>query len=99
VEQFVGFFIGAVIGTGLVTVLLHAILRKWDGGLPRIITINIASLAIITVIGGFGAANGGEFAGFTALKQYALPQGIWLVLMLIGYVRKRREQARAGQPR
>lgn len=84
--------IGGLIPTGLISRLLLWIMRSWEGGTARLVTANVLSWLVVSVIAGFGMADRGDFAGFEAAFLYALPQIVWLV---IDMVRQRRKSATA----
>ena len=72
--SYIGFFVGALIPTFLISRLILAFMKKWDGGIQKIALANFVSLVICGFLGGMGMADGGAFAGTTAIAQYALPQ-------------------------
>ncbi len=74
----IGFLIGALLPTFLLSRLFLYILKKWDGGWQKIVFANAMSLLVATLIGGMGMADGGAFATVKAFSSYILPQCVWL---------------------
>jgi hypothetical protein len=75
---------GALIPTALLAFFFEWTLRRPIAAtVPRVVTANVVSLAITTVIAGFGLADGGPPVFDRAFLQYLLPQAVWLVVMLI----------------
>ncbi len=78
---------GAFVPCFLVSRLFLWLTRKWTGGGNwRVLACHAGSLAVATVLGGLGMADGGPFAGAQALQTYALPQ---LVLFIVDLWRRR----------
>jgi hypothetical protein len=73
------FLIGALSATFIARGLFLLALKRWEASYTKAIVVNVASLAVCTILGGFGFADGGDFAGVEAFSAYALPQFIWLV--------------------
>lgn len=82
------FLLGALLPTGFLSRLFLWLLKRRDGGVLKLLVANLASLAVAAVIGGFGLADGGPFAGTRALALYALPQAVWLLIDLVMYWRR-----------
>lgn len=53
------YFVGAVVSQLILAALLHLVLRKWDGGAPKLVFIHFAAAAIGIVISAIGSADGG----------------------------------------
>jgi hypothetical protein len=71
-------FIGALFPTLIVSRLLFLTMRSWsDSGYQKIVVCHVGSLIIATLIGGYGMADSGEFAGGQALGTYLVPQLAW----------------------
>lgn len=75
-----GAFVGGLIPTLLISRLLLWLFRSWDGGATRLLVAHATSLILISFIAGMGMANGGAFAGASAVLTYALPQALWLIV-------------------
>lgn len=76
----IAFMLGGLIVTFLVSRLVrNTVLRKLPDP-PRALASGAITLAITTVLGGFGMANGGKpnFVGPFAL--YFIPTAIWVVV-------------------
>jgi len=73
-------FLAAMVPLLLISRLILWLLRRARGAYWRVVVANVGSLAIATVIGGFGMADGGPFAGVQAFSTYLVPQ---LVILLI----------------
>jgi hypothetical protein len=89
----VGFFVGALAITGLVSRLVLWMLRGWPGGYGRVVFVHVASLAFAIVCAGFAFAlnsTGSGFAPTAAMEAYLLPQCVWLVADLIRLSFKRK---------
>ncbi|MCZ4280738.1 hypothetical protein O4H49_08110 [Kiloniella laminariae] len=69
--------LGGLVPTYLLSRLALYLLKKWEGGIGRLAAGHVASLALCTVIAGFGMADGGSFAWEGALSTYFLPQVFW----------------------
>jgi len=74
------FFIGALFLTWLVSRGLLALTKNWIGGLLRLASVHAASLALVSLVGGMGMADGGPFVAKQALSTYFLPQIVWLAI-------------------
>lgn len=79
----VGFLIGALFPTLLLSRLFLWLTRKWDGGVVRLLAVHGTSLLVVAFAGGVGMADGGAFAGIDAGKSYFLPQALWLTVDLV----------------
>jgi hypothetical protein len=78
-----GFLIGALVPTFLLSRLLLWLTRGWsEGGVRRLLVCHAASLLVAAFLGGIGMADGGAFAGIEAAARYALPQAFWLAVDL-----------------
>lgn len=81
------FFAGTLVPCFLVSRLFLWLTRKsTSGGNWRVLACHAGSLALATVLGGLGMADGGPFAGAQAFQTYALPQ---LVLFIVDLWRRR----------
>jgi len=83
----VGFFVGALIPTFLLSRLVLWLMRSWDGGVTRLALAHVFSWLIGAFIGGLGIADGGAFAGIQAAGMYALPQAVWFVVDMFRHKR------------
>ena len=54
--MFVASFLGALIATFAVSMIVFRILRKWDGGLRKVVFVHAVSLLFIALVGGEGMA-------------------------------------------
>jgi len=90
----IAFLIGGLGPTLLISRILFLVTRSWDGGVRRIVVVNAVSLLAVSFIAGMGMADGGAFAGLSALVLYAIPQAVWLVVDLFIH---RRRQSKAAQ--
>ncbi|WP_191060020.1 hypothetical protein [Geminicoccus harenae] len=89
-------FLGALIPTFLLSRVFLWLMRKWDGGLSRLLIAHGLSLAISAFLAAMAMADGGAMAGLQALIAYAQPQGVWLVFDLV--MARRRRRAVASEP-
>lgn len=87
-----GFFVGALVATFLISRLMLWLLKSWDGGAPRLVFAHAASWVAASFLAGMGMADGGAFAGARAAMSYALPQALWLIVDLV------RNQAPSAAP-
>jgi hypothetical protein len=88
-----GFFIGAVIATFLLSRLVLWLGRKWIASPSEIVAAHAISLAVIFVGAGFGAADGGPFRT-DAVLTYLIPWSGWLIFDLVRRdTRLRRDEA------
>jgi hypothetical protein len=90
--------LGFVLGALLITLFLSRValwlMRSWQsGGAVRLALAHLLSFVVCTLIGGFGLANGDEFAGAKAAAIYGLPQTIWLVVDLIRHWLRSKSQS------
>ena len=85
---FIGFLLGALIPTFLVSRLYLRLSKSWDGGATRLLIVHGMSLVTAGLLAGMGMADGGAFVGMQAITAYAIPQGFWLVFDLIKLRRK-----------
>ena len=83
----IGFFVGALVPTFLISRLGLWLTRQWPGGVTRLVTVHCVSLLLTAFVGGIGMADGGAFAGAEAAMGYALPQAIWLIVDLVRFTR------------
>lgn len=84
--------IGALIPALLLSrIFLWLLPKRLVGGYLRPILANAASLAGCIILGGFGTADGGGFAGAQAFTTYLLPQMLWLAFDLWRYRRRKSE--------
>jgi hypothetical protein len=83
----IGFFIGALFATGILTAIFNWLLRHHAAPIPRMMMANGVSLFVATVGGGFGIATGGGPNFASAFASYVLPQ---LVCLIVGIVRYNR---------
>lgn len=74
-----GFFVGALIATYLVSRLLSWFMKSWDGGTRKVVVVHAMSLVVCGLIGGMSFAEDGAFAGAYAISVYAVPQLIWML--------------------
>jgi len=88
-SNYIGLFVGGLIATGVLTFVFNWLLRKVVKPPPvtGLLAANALSLAVVTVGGGIGFANGGPHQFGTTFLTYLLPQIIWLV---VGFVVMRR---------
>jgi hypothetical protein len=76
----IGFFIGALAATLLLSRIILWLLKRWHGGYLRLVAAHTASLAAATLVGAVGMADGGPLAFGPAFRAYVLPQLVWLVI-------------------
>ncbi len=86
--------LSALFWTFIVSRLLLWPLKKWDGGIDKLAIANGGSLAIHTILGGIGMADGGPFAWGAAFVTYGPPQVLWFVFDVVrlkwkGYKRRK----------
>ena len=65
------FYFGALVATFLVSRLLYLPMNGWSNSYLKFVFNHFTVLMIIGNIGGWGMANGGPFAGFTAIVTYS----------------------------
>jgi hypothetical protein len=64
------YFLGAGIGVFLLSRLFFFLARSWPDSPKKLFSIYLSSLLLIILLGGYGMADGGEFAGDRALFTY-----------------------------
>lgn len=77
----VGFFVGALIATYLVSRLLMWLTKSWDGGKRKVLTVHAISLMMCGLLGALGGVAEGPF-GAVYLVGYAVAQVIWMLMDL-----------------
>ncbi|NQY81949.1 MAG: hypothetical protein HRT36_02660 [Alphaproteobacteria bacterium] len=90
------FFVGALLGTFLITRLFFHITKGWDGGFKRIVFIHMFALTFVTLVSGMGLADGGEFEPIMGFKLYIFPLLFWFVVDICIYL-KRKNTSRLGK--
>ncbi len=85
--NWIAFLIGALIGTFFVSRLALLAVKRMGYNAGRLFVGHAASFAAITVIGGYGFADGGEPQVLGAGLTYALPQLFWLAVDLLRWRR------------
>lgn len=96
VGYIIGFFVTALLISALVTQLFLWLLKHWNAAIPRLLAANGLSLFLISVLGAYGKADGGEPNFQKAFAAYAIPQLVWLV---IGLIRDGRKARKAERPK
>jgi hypothetical protein len=76
------FFFGALVAAGVVRLFFIWLLRKWNGSYWKALATNALSLAVITLVAGWGLADGGEPVYAQAFMSYVIPQIVWLAFDL-----------------
>jgi hypothetical protein len=76
---FIGQLLGALVATFLLSRLVGWVLRRALNDPARLLAANVATLAIATVVGGYGFANGGSPLFATAFRSYVIPVIVWLI--------------------
>ena len=76
------FFLGAFIATFVLSQLAFLLLRKWDGGMLRLLAAHAISLALCWAWFAFGSADGKTYPGGGVV--FIAPQAIWF---LVDYLR------------
>jgi hypothetical protein len=74
------FFLIAFVATFLLSRAALWLMRRWDGGLLRLLAAHLASLALCWGWFAFGSADGKIYVEGGWL--FVLPQGLWLILDL-----------------
>ncbi|AWM87130.1 hypothetical protein [Microvirga sp. 17 mud 1-3] len=87
-------FVGALLGTVLLTQLFLWLLRSWKAEYPRLITANGLSLFLATVLAGFGHADGGAPDFQKSFASYVLPQ---IVYLLVGLYRVNKKSGTSSE--
>jgi hypothetical protein len=87
-------FVGALLGTTLLTQLFLWLLRSWKAEYPRLITANGLSLFLATVLAGFGHADGGAPDFQKSFATYVLPQ---IVCLLVGLYRANKKSGSSSE--
>lgn len=72
------FLLGALLATFLLSRLALWSMRKWDGGMMRLLAAHAISFAICWAVFAFGSSDGKVYAGAGLI--YLLPQGIWFLV-------------------
>jgi hypothetical protein len=75
----IGQLLGALVATFLLSRLVAWALRSALNDPARLLAANVATLAIATVVGGYGFASGGSPLFATAFRSYFLPVIVWLI--------------------
>ena len=75
-------FVGALAATFLLRRLFLFILKRWGRNYRTVTLANGASGAAAVVLAGYGAANGGPWAGGEAALIYIPAQCVWLAVDL-----------------
>jgi hypothetical protein len=79
----IGFLAGALIPTGVLALLFIWMPGRYIAApVPRALLANALALAVATVIGAYGAADGGPPRFGEAFVTYLLPQAIWLAVWI-----------------
>ena len=81
--HWVSFLVGALVGTFLISRLALLVLKRMGYSAGRLAVGHAASFAAITVIVGYGFADGGEPRFLSAGLAYLLPQLFWLAFDLL----------------
>ena len=79
------FFLVAFVATFVLSQLGFLLLRKWDGGMLRLLAAHAVSLAICWAWFAFGSADGKIYLGGGGV--FILPQAVWF---LVDYFRGKR---------
>lgn len=74
----IGFWLGALIATRLMSGLFLWLTKSWDGGIQRLAVVHLVSLVAASLLGGMTLSTEGNFTGVNALGLYFIPQIIWL---------------------
>lgn len=85
--NWIAFLIGALIGTFLVSRLALLALKRMGYSAGRLVVGHAASFAAVTVIAGYGFADGSEPQFLGAGLTYVLPQLFWLAVDLLRWRR------------
>ena len=83
----IAFLIGALIGTFLVSRLALLALKRMGYSAGRLAVSHVVSFTAITVIAGYGFADGGEPQFLSAGMTYFVPQLFWLAFDLLRWRR------------
>lgn len=75
----IGFILGALVATRLLSGLFLWLTKSWDGGVRRLAVVHFVSLITAGLIGGTTLSADGNFAGVNAVGLYFIPQIIWFV--------------------
>lgn len=75
----IGFLIGALIPTFLISRLFNRIFKSWNAGIKKIVVVHTLSLLLMALIAGMGMADGGAFAPLQAGAKYLIPQIVWFL--------------------
>jgi hypothetical protein len=85
---FIGQFVGGLVATYLLSRLCLWAAAKFNRSWPGILAAHGGSLALATIVAGYGYADGGPPQFFYAFSAYLLPQVVWLVVDLIRWGRQ-----------
>ena len=88
--EWLGFFLGSLIPTFLVSRILLWATREWDVETPRLVTCHAGSLLILAIDGCVAVADGDGSAGVRAAAIFAPAQTIWFLLDLLRQWRQAR---------
>ena len=75
----IGFLLGALIPTFVLSRIILLLTKTWNGGVRRISTVHLMSLICAGILGGMGMADSGSFAAPKAIAMYSIPQTVWFV--------------------
>jgi hypothetical protein len=85
---FLAQFLGGLAICALVTTGFYRVVRRWMPGVWGAVIASCLSLAVATVIGGFGFSDGGRLQFGYAFQSYLLPQLVVLAVSAFGLWRK-----------
>lgn len=94
-EFTVGFMVGALIGVWLISRILRKTVFQRLTGWRQIWVSLVTTLAISTLIGGVGFADGGPMRFGYAFSVYLLPVLAWLLVDRLSLRRRERAAAEA----
>ena len=89
------FFIGALIGSTILTSLLHAFSRSWPTSYGKVIFLNIIAVLLAVLISATGKADGGP-PNFHTAPFYTLAQ---IIILIVDLVRTRGKLSAASTGR
>lgn len=88
--------IGALLGAFVITLLLSRLFSKWPfghaTGVMKALGPNLLTLAVATLLGGFGFSRGGGPRFLQAAAIYFVPVAVWSIMDLILWRRRTKKQ-------
>lgn len=94
----IGALVGGIVITGIISRLLRATLFRSQPPARGAVGAFLATLAVATLLGAFGFADGGAPDYLRALGTYVVPTLFWLAFDLVRVSREGRRETRSPAP-